>query len=121
MKEFLQCLSRGDLTTAMALFAAVAVRILFAIFLWWLGRKVIRKIMTLLERGLAVRQQKGMDAGLAKFLASLCKVGMYTILFVMLFELLGLPITSVATIIGSAGLAIGLALQGSLSNFAGGL
>ena len=91
MKEFLQCLSRGDLTTAMALFAAVAVRILFAVFLWWLGRKVIRKILTLLERGLAVRQQKGMDAGLAKFLASLCKVGMYTILFVMLFELLGLP------------------------------
>ncbi|MBQ2557742.1 MAG: mechanosensitive ion channel, partial [Lachnospiraceae bacterium] len=121
MKEFLQCLSRGDLTTAMALFAAVAVRILFAVFLWWLGRKVIRKILTLLERGLAVRQQKGMDAGLAKFLASLCKVGMYTILFVMLFELLGLPITSVATIIGSAGLAIGLALQGSLSNFAGGV
>ncbi len=100
MKEFLQCLSRGDLTTAMALFAAVAVRILFAVFLWWLGRKVIRKLLTLLERGLAVRQQKGMDAGLAKFLASLCKVGMYTILFVMLFELLG---------------------QGSLSNFAGGV
>ncbi len=121
MKEFLQCLSRGDLTTAMALFAAVAVRILFAVFLWWLGRKVIRKLLMLLERGLAVRQQKGMDAGLAKFLLSLCKVGMYTILFVMLFELLGLPITSVATIIGSAGLAIGLALQGSLSNFAGGV
>ena len=62
-----------------------------------------------------------MDAGLARFLYSLCKVGMYTVLFVLLFELLGLPITSVATIIGSAGLAIGLALQGSLSNFAGGV
>ena len=46
---------------------------------------------------------------------------MYTVLFFLLFELLGLPITSVATIIGSAGLAIGLALQGSLSNFAGGV
>ncbi len=121
MKEFLQSLSKGDFTTALTLFAAVAVRILFAIFLWWLGRKVIRKILSLIERGLAARQEKGMDAGLAKFLGSLCKVVMYTILFVVLFELLGLPITSVATIIGSAGLAIGLALQGSLSNFAGGV
>ena len=121
MKEFLQSLSRGDFTTALALFATVAVRILFAFFLWWLGRKVIRRILSLIERGLSARQEKGMDAGLAKFLLSLCKVVMYTILFAMLFEILGLPITSVATIIGSAGLAIGLALQGSLSNFAGGV
>lgn len=121
MKEFLQYLYKGDFPAALTMFAAVLIKILFACIIWWLGRKIIRRLVALIERGLRVRQEKGMDSGLAKFLLSLCRVGMYTILFVVLFELLGLPITSVATIIGSAGLAIGLALQGSLSNFAGGV
>ena len=121
MKEFIQYLYKGDFPAALAVFSAVAIRIVFAVLLWWVGRRVIRKLLSLIERGLTVRQQKGMDSGLAKFLLSLCRVGMYTVLFVLLFELLGLPITSVATILGSAGLAIGLALQGSLSNFAGGV
>jgi small conductance mechanosensitive channel len=121
MKEFIKCLYNGDFTTAMSLFSAVVVRVLVALVLLWVGRKVIRKIQSVTERALLAREQKGMDPGLARFLLSLCKVGLYAILFVILFELLGLPITSVATIIGSAGLAIGLALQGSLSNFAGGV
>jgi Small-conductance mechanosensitive channel len=121
MKEFLQYLYKGDFPAALTMFAAVLIKILFACIIWWLGRKIIRRLVALIERGLRVRQEKGMDSGLAKFLLSLCRVGMYTVLFVVLFELLGLPITSVATIIGSAGLAIGLALQGSLSNFAGGV
>ena len=121
MKEFLQYLYKGDFPAALTMFAAVLIKILFACIIWWLGRKIMRRLVALIERGLRVRQEKGMDSGLAKFLLSLCRVGMYTVLFVVLFELLGLPITSVATIIGSAGLAIGLALQGSLSNFAGGV
>ena len=121
MKEFLQYLYKGDFPEALAMFSSVALRLVLAFLLWWLGRKVIRRLAALIERGLSVSQQKGMDSGLAKFLLSLCRVGMYTILFVLLFELLGLPITSVAAILGSAGLAIGLALQGSLSNFAGGV
>ncbi|MCR5085787.1 MAG: mechanosensitive ion channel family protein [Lachnospiraceae bacterium] len=121
MKEFFQLLSKGDFPGAMAIFAAVALRVVFAFVLWWIARKVIRRVSSWIEKGLEIRQSRGMDGGLAKFLLSLCKVGMYTVLFAVLFELLGLPITSVATIIGSAGLAIGLALQGSLSNFAGGV
>ena len=121
MKEFLKYLYEGQFPQALAVFSSVALRLVFAFLLWWLGRRVIRRILRSVERAFDARQAKGMDAGLARFLHSLCKVGMYTILFVLLFELLGLPITSVATIIGSAGLAIGLALQGSLSNFAGGV
>ncbi len=121
MKDFLYYLYNGDFPKAMAAFSSVALRIVLAFLLWWLGRKLIRRIAMVIERGLTVRQQKGMDSGLAKFLLSLSRVGMYTVLFVLMFELLGLPITSVATILGSAGLAIGLALQGSLSNFAGGV
>ncbi|MBR5712087.1 MAG: mechanosensitive ion channel [Lachnospiraceae bacterium] len=121
MKEFIEALYKGDFPIALTIFASVALRVVAAFLLWWIGRKLIRYLARLVERGLAARQEKGLDSGLAKFLLSLFRVGLYAVLFAIIFELLGFPITSIAAILGSAGLAIGLALQGSLSNFAGGV
>ncbi len=121
MNDFLKALLEGDLSKALVLFGAVAVQIALAVVLLWLGRKVVRWICRAVERGLTARTEKGMDPGLAKFLTALCRTGLYALLFLLLFELLGFPITSLVALFGSAGLAIGLALQGSLSNFAGGV
>ncbi len=62
-----------------------------------------------------------LDNSLRSFLSSFIKIVMYTVLIVTIAMILGVPATSFITILASCGVAIGLALQGSLSNFAGGL
>lgn len=62
-----------------------------------------------------------LDLSLRSFLASFVKIVMYIILIITVAMILGVPATSFITILASCGVAIGLALQGSLSNFAGGL
>ncbi|MDP2687439.1 MAG: mechanosensitive ion channel [Aequorivita sp.] len=61
------------------------------------------------------------DPTLENFIASLLNWGLKILLFVLVITQLGVESASLITVIGAAGLAIGLALQGSLSNFAGGV
>lgn len=65
--------------------------------------------------------KKDYDVTLENFIASLINWGLKILLFVLVVTQLGVESASLITIIGAAGLAIGLALQGSLSNFAGGV
>ena len=74
-------------------------------------RKILRKS---LERNKA-------DTGLIQFLDSLVKYGLYILLGLTILQRFGVQTTSIVAAIGSVGVAIGLALQGSLSNFAGGV
>lgn len=76
--------------------------------------KIIVKIM-----GKALNKSK-IDITAHSFLKSLVKVTLYTIVIVIALTKLGVPTTSLVTIIGAAGLAVGLALQSSMSNLAGG-
>ncbi len=62
-----------------------------------------------------------LDVSLRSFLTSFIKIIMYAILVITVAMILGVPVTSFITILASCGVAVGLALQGSLSNFAGGL
>ncbi len=62
-----------------------------------------------------------LDSSLRSFLTSFIKIVMYIVLVITVAMILGVPATSFITILASCGVAIGLALQGSLSNFAGGL
>ena len=64
---------------------------------------------------------KSLDSTVKRFLCSIIKFILYAVVFVSAAAELGIPATSFITILASCGLAIGLALQGSLSNFAGGL
>lgn len=62
-----------------------------------------------------------LEVSLRSFLASFIKIALYIVLVITVAMILGVPATSFITILASCGVAIGLALQGSLSNFAGGL
>lgn len=64
---------------------------------------------------------KEIDKSLAKFLSSLINWTLKVLLFISIAGLVGIPTTSFIAILGAAGLAIGLALQGTLANFAGGV
>lgn len=85
----------------------------FAIGIWVIG--VIRKI---LKKSLV---KMNADLGVQQFLDSLFKVLLTIVLIFMLASNFGLDAASVVAILGSFGVALGLALQGSLSNFAGGV
>ena len=72
----------------------------------------------------AITKIKGfnkLDKSVASFLISFMKITLNILLWVIIAGVIGIPSTSIITLIGSAGVAIGLALQGGLSNIAGGL
>lgn len=93
-------------------------KIIGAILIWiigsWLIKKVLRQTNKLMDK-------RGYDKSLQKFLSNLLSWALKIILVVTILGVLGVETTSFAAILASAGLAIGLALQGSLANFAGGV
>ena len=66
-------------------------------------------------------ERTGADTGVMQFVDSMLKFGLYALLIFMIATNFGVESSSVAALIASAGVAVGLALQGSLSNFAGGI
>ena len=82
------------------------------------GMKVIKWVRKILRKALEKQQA---DTGLIQFLDSLVKYGLYLLLALSILSQFGVQTTSIVAAIGSVGVAIGLALQGSLSNFAGGV
>lgn len=80
---------------------------------------IVTKIITGIVRRLTERT--GMDATLSRFLIKLTKIVLLIFVFLAALGSLGVETTSFIAIIGAAGLAIGFALQGSLSNFAAGI
>ena len=66
-------------------------------------------------------RKKNVDPLLESFTSSMIKTLMYVILFFLIVGIAGVKATSLVTVLGTAGLAVGLALQGSLANLAGGM
>lgn len=83
-----------------------------------IGMKLIKWVRKLLKKSL---EKNNADTGLVQFLDSLVKYGLYILLALTILQRFGVQTTSIVAAIGSVGVAIGLALQGSLSNFAGGV
>lgn len=88
--------------------------LLILIFGWW----VIKFIVGYVKR---VFEKTDYDPTLENFISSLLNWGLKILLFIVVISQLGVETTSLIAVVGAAGLAIGLALQGSLSNFAGGV
>ena len=82
-----------------------------------IGFKLINKLV---GRFIDVLEKKDVDITLSKFLKSLITVGLKVILVLPVLGYWGIQLSGIAALVASAGVAIGLALQGSLSNFAGG-
>lgn len=95
-----------------------AVKVVLAIIILILGRFVVRLIVKIVGKLLTKAK---VELSVIKFLKSLMRVLLYIILIIFISAQLGIPTASFVAVLGSAGLAIGLALQGSLSNFAGGI
>ena len=101
-----------------SLFTAVAGKIVLAIIVFFVGKAIIKLLLKLAHNG---RLLKKADATVQSFTFSAVKIVLYVILIISIIGILGVPIASVITVLASAGVAIGLALQGALSNLAGGI
>jgi small conductance mechanosensitive channel len=93
-------------------------KILMAIVILFVGLWLIKKITLTIEKGM---EKSGIDTDLRPFLVSVLNALMKIFLFLGIANMVGIETTSIVAIIASAAFAVGLALQGTLSNFAAGI
>lgn len=104
--------------TLSALAATYFGRIALAVIIWFVGKKLIDLVLELLERRMGT---VNVDESLRSFLAPLTTMVLKILLVLTVAATVGIEITTFAAIFGAASLAVGLAFQGSLANFAGGI
>ena len=93
-------------------------KLLGALIVFLVGKILIGKVIGMLEKNHAIAK---LDGSVRSFSMSAIKAALYVILFVTIINIMGVPMASVVAVIASAGVAVGLALQGALSNLAGGI
>lgn len=93
-------------------------RVVMALVFFLIGMQIIKLVRRIVRRSL---KKGNADTGVMQFLDSFIKAAMYIVLIFMIASGFGLDAASVVALLGSAGVAIGLAVQGSLANFAGGV
>lgn len=92
--------------------------LLAALLLYLVGRQLIKMAHKMFDRSM---EHSGVEIGTARFLKALLNVCLYALLLFMMAGQIGINTASLVTVLGTASLAFSLALQGSLSNFAGGV
>lgn len=96
----------------------LGVRVLLAVLCFLIGVQLIKLIRKIIKKSM---QRAGAELGAVQFVDSFVKAALYVLLVLMLASSFGLDAASIVAVLGSAGVAIGLAIQGSLSNLAGGV
>ncbi len=115
----LQSIEWGEMLTSFTSEAIwVILKIIVALVIYYIGKFCINWVVRLLEKSLERRQ---VDISLRNFLKSMLKVVFYLLLAMAVVQTLGINITSIIAIFSAATLAIGMALSGTMQNFAGGV
>ena len=92
--------------------------VVLAVIVYLIGSRIIKAILKINKRW---ADRKEIDEGVKQFIHAFIKGALYVLLIFIILTLFGVTTASVVAVLGSAGLTLGLALQGSLSNFAGGV
>lgn len=95
-----------------------AFQVVVSIIIYIVGSKIINLILKMFRKSM---ERRDVDTGVRQFVLPLIKYALYLVLIFIIMGLFGIATTSAVAVLGSAGVAVGLALQGSLSNFAGGV
>lgn len=112
-------LDLGSLVTSLSSqLVSLGLRILAAILIFYIGKFIINKIYSVVR---AIMVAKGFDRSLTSFLLSFIKITLLFLLIITVIGVLGIETSSFIAIFASAGVAIGMALSGTLQNFAGGV
>ena len=118
MNVVLNFITGKVLPAAFDLVTSVGMKLLVAILIFVVGFFLIKAVVKFVKKSPKLDK---MDAGVRSFTASFLAIALYIVLFVTIAAVVGIPIASLLTVLASCGVAIGLALQGALSNFAGGI
>ncbi|WP_298064131.1 mechanosensitive ion channel domain-containing protein [uncultured Rikenella sp.] len=97
---------------------SIVMKIFIALVIFWIGRWLIRRIRKMMNR-IMVRRE--VDISLRAFLMNLVSITLMLFLIIVVIGILGIDTTSFIALFASAGLALGVALSGTLQNFAGGV
>lgn len=100
------------------LWVDAGLKLIYVIVILVVGGKLIKIVTKLITKGKGFNK---LDKSVSSFLLSFIKITLNIILLITIAGIIGIPSTSIITLLGSAGVAIGLAMQGGLSNIAGGL
>lgn len=95
-----------------------AIDVILAIIVFLIGLKIVNWLVKIIRKSM---ERANAEQGVVTFISSVCKYALYFVLALMILSRFGVTASSVIAVLGSAGLTVGLALQGSLSNFAGGV
>ena len=93
-------------------------KLILALLVWIIGKMVVNKLLKLISRNKVL---SGMDETVRKFILSIIRGVLFTVLVVSIIGILGVPMASVVTVLATCGVAVGMALQGALGNLAGGI
>lgn len=104
--------------TLLELSASVGLKIVFAVLVLILGLILIKYFVKVVTKSKGFNKS---DKTVQTFIRSALSITLKTLLIISVVGILGVPLTSIVAVLASAGLAIGLALQGALANFAGGI
>ncbi len=99
-------------------FTAYCTKILFALAVYLIGSWAISFALKMMKKS---KLTEKMDETVRSFMLSMAKAVLYIVLVIGVIGILGVPMASVITVLASCGVAVGLALQGALSNIAGGI
>ena len=104
--------------TAVELAMAYGPRLILALIVLVLGLWIINRLVRVLGKAM---ERSSTDPTLTNFFSNLVSIGLKALLLISVASMIGIETTSFIAILGAAGLAVGLALQGTLANFAGGV
>ncbi len=93
-------------------------KLLAAIVILWVGLRLIKLLRKALHK---IMEKRSIDPSLRGFLVTACDATLKVLLVITVMSMIGIEMTSFIAILGAAGLAVGIALQGTLQNFAGGV
>ncbi len=96
----------------------VGLKIIAALVIYYIGRWIVRRVMKFMDK---IYDKKSVEKSLRSFLSGVVKVLLYVVIVLIIIQVLGINTTSLVAMLASAGLAIGMALSGTLQNFAGGV
>lgn len=94
------------------------VKVIAALAIYYVGRWIIRRVLRLMDK---VYEKRNVELSLRSFLSGIIKVLLYVVVVLIVIQVLGINTSSLIAMLASAGLAVGMALSGTLQNFAGGV
>lgn len=93
-------------------------KVVAALAIYYVGRWIIRRVLKFMDK---TYEKRNVDVSLRSFLSGIVKVLLYVVVILIVIQVLGINTASLVAMLASAGLAIGMALSGTLQNFAGGV